>query len=481
MNITDIEAVVLTSLLADEKYARAVLPFIKTEYFNQKTHGILYDEISSYFAKFNSLPTKEAIGIALDRRTDLSDAEFDSVLKGLGTLDPAKKQDSEWLIKETETFCRDRAIHNAIMESISILDGDDKQKRSKDALPGLLTDALGVSFDPRVGHDFIGDYEERCDQYHLKERKIPFDLKKLNEITCGGVSEKTLNVILAPTGVGKSMVMCHMAAANISMGYNVLYITCEMAEVRIGERIDANLMNLKINEMKELPPLMYKKKFEAAKKKMKAKLFIKEYPTGTPNVIHFRHLLDELRLKKKFLPDIIYVDYMNICSSARYKPGANNNSYTIVKSIAEELRGLAVENALPVITATQTNRAGATDSDYDMSATSESFGVPMTADILFGLVSTEQLDADQQILVNQLKNRYDAISPTNKRFLLGVDKPKMKLYDLDEEAQAELHENRSSSLSRPNSLQKSIFGDDDAQESPPVRERGKKYSGFQWK
>ena len=427
-----IELVVLKHLLNEEDYARRTLPYLKSEYFSELNERVIYQEIDKYLSQYNALPTKEALLIELDNNTKVSDENFSLCSQIVSELNPDVNTDKEWLIEKTEKFCQEKAIYNAIMESISIIDG--KEKRDAGTIPELLSDALSVSFDPSIGHDFIDDSDNRWDFYHRIEERVPFDLDYLNKITKGGVPKKSLNIILAGTGVGKSLAMCHMASANLLDGKNVLYVTMEMAEEKIAERIDANLLNVSLEDLVNLPKQMYDKKLDRVKGKTSGKLIVKEYPTASAHVGHFRHLLNELRLKRQFIPDIIYVDYLNICMSHRIRTGSNVNSYTLVKSIAEELRGLAVEKNVPIISATQTTRSGYTSSDVGLEDTSESFGLPATADFMVALISTEELEDLNQIMVKQLKNRYN--DPTiHKRFVVGVDRAKMRLYDVEQSAQ----------------------------------------------
>jgi archaellum biogenesis ATPase FlaH len=430
-----IELVILKNLLNEEDYARRTLPYLKSEYFTEKNEKQIYQEIDKYLSQYNALPTKEALIIELDNNSKVTDEDFSKCSSIISELNVDPDTDKEWLIEKTEKFCQEKAIYNAIMESISIIDG--KEKRDAGTIPELLSDALSVSFDPSIGHDFIDDSDSRWDFYHRIEERIPFDLDYLNKITKGGLPKKSLNIILAGTGVGKSLAMCHMASANLLDGKNVLYITMEMAEEKIAERIDANLLNVSLEELVNLPKQMYDKKIDRVKGKTSGKLIVKEYPTASAHVGHFRHLLNELRLKRQFIPDIIYVDYLNICMSHRIRTGSNVNSYTLIKSIAEELRGLAVEKNVPILSATQTTRSGYTNSDLGLEDTSESFGLPATADFMFALISTEELEDLSQIMVKQLKNRYN--DPTlYKRFVLGVDRAKMRLYDVEQSAQGDV-------------------------------------------
>ena len=437
----NLEQKILKHLLLDEEYTRKTLPFIKGEYFQESSEKLLFDEIQTYVNKYNTMPTKEALVIEIDKRVNLTDDQHKKTIALVKeiTIDP-EVSDTKWLIDATENFCQEKAIYNGIMQSIQILDDKNKnstEKLDKGSIPKILADALSVSFDNHIGHDFIDDAETRYDFYHKVERRIPFDLDYLNRITKGGLAEKSLNIVLAGTGVGKSLFMCHCAAANLTMGKNVLYITMEMAEERIAERIDANLMNVELDRLIGMPKDVYLKKVETLREKTKGKLIIKEYPTASANVNHFNHLLNELKLKRQFIPDIIYIDYLNICSSARMKMGSSINSYTYIKAIAEELRGLAVEHKLPIVSATQTTRSGYTNSDVGLEDTSESFGLPATADLMFALISTEELAELNQIMVKQLKNRYSDPT-TNKRFVIGVDRAKMKLYDAEESAQTNI-------------------------------------------
>ena len=437
----NLEQKILKHLILDEEYTRKTLPFIKSEYFQDSSEKLLFAEIESYVNKYNTMPTQEALAIEIDKRVNLTDDQHKKTIALVKqiTIDP-EVSDTKWLIDATEDFCQEKAIYNGIMQSIQILDDKNKnnaEKLDKGSIPKILADALSVSFDNHIGHDFIDDAETRYDFYHKVERRIPFDLDYLNRITKGGLAEKSLNIVLAGTGVGKSLFMCHCAAANLTMGKNVLYITMEMAEERIAERIDANLMNVELDRLIGMPKETYLKKVETLREKTKGKLIIKEYPTASANVNHFSHLLNELKLKRQFIPDIIYIDYLNICSSSRMKMGSYINSYTYIKAIAEELRGLAVEHKVPVVSATQTTRSGFTNSDVGLEDTSESFGLPATADLMFALISTDELADLNQIMVKQLKNRYSDPT-TNKRFVIGVDRAKMKLYDAKESAQTNI-------------------------------------------
>ena len=433
-----IESLILRNLIHNEEYSRKVLPFLKDEYFMENTDKLLYKQVDNFINKYNNLPTKEALVIELDD-TELKDEEFENVTGLINQLELEKNEQSDiqWLLETTEKFCQDKAIYNAVVQSIGILDEPEKSKSDKGAIPELLTDALSVSFDPHVGHDYLLDSDDRYDFYHRIEKKIPFDLEFFNKVTQGGLSSKTLNVALAGTGVGKSLFMCHVASSALSQGNSVLYITLEMAEERIAERIDANLLNIKLDDLKSLPKSMYDKKIEDLKNKVSGRLIVKEYPTAAASTNHFRALLNELNLKRNFKPDIIFIDYINICASSRIRPGQYVNSYRYIKSIAEELRGLAVEFGVPIMSATQTNRQGFQNTDVGLEDTSESFGLPATADFMFALISNEKLEEAGQMLIKQLKNRYSDPT-TNKKFLVGIDRAKMKLSDLGDQSQSGL-------------------------------------------
>ena len=430
-----IEKLILSNLLSNEEYGRKAIPFLKSEYFVERSIKALYEGINEFVNKYNKFPNKEALLIELDENKEISSYYSDvSVL--VGELEEKPNENIDWLIDQTEKFCQDKAIYNAIMKSIQILDSD-KDKLGKGAIPQILSDALSVSFDSHIGHDFFEDAAARYEYYHRKEEKVPFDLDYFNQITKGGLPNKSLNVILAGTGVGKSLAMCHFAAANLAAGMDVLYITLEMAEEKIAERIDANLLNVSLDELGLLPRDSYDKKMERLLSNTKGKLIIKEYPTASAGAGHMRHLLNELKVKRNFKPRIIYIDYLNICSSSRLKYGANVNSYTYIKAIAEELRGLAVEFDVPIVTATQTTRSGFTSSDLGLEDTSESFGLPATADFMIALISSEELQDLNQIMVKQLKNRYNDPS-VFRRFVVGVDRSKMKLYDVEQSAQQDV-------------------------------------------
>ncbi len=428
------ETLILSNVIHNEAFMRKTLPFLKNEYLTESHERKLFEEIKSYILKYNSPPSIAALQLSLKENTKLTEVELNKTLEVLQEISSDKnEQKLEWLLDTTEKFCQERAIYNAIMDSIQILDGKDSL-RGKGSIPTLLSDALGVSFDPNIGHDYIDSYSDRYDFYHRVEKRIPFDLEYFNKITKGGLPQKTLNIALAGTGVGKSLFMCHVAASCLTQNYNVLYITLEMSEEKIAERIDANLLNVTLDDLMNMPKDMYERRMQKLQEKVKGKLIIKEYPTASANPAHFRALINDLALKKNFRPDIIFIDYLNICASARIKAGANVNSYTYIKAIAEELRGLAVENNVPIVSATQTTRSGFSNSDPGLEDTSESFGLPATADFMFALVSNEELQQLNQMLVKQLKNRYNDPN-LHKRFTIGVDRAKMKLYDLEQKAQ----------------------------------------------
>ena len=429
-----VEFLILRNLLYNEEYVRKVIPFIKADYFEDYNQKVVFEEIVNFVEKYNKTLTQEVLCIETEKRQDINDSSFQEITKIISSLQNTPSE-FNWLIDTTEKWCRDRAIYLALMESIQLADGKDEAK-GRDAIPDILSDALAVSFDSNVGHDYLNDYEERYESYHRKEDKIPFDLEYFDKITKGGLPNKTLNIALAGTGVGKSLFMCHVASSVLLQGKNVLYITLEMAEEKIAERIDANLLNVNIQDITDLPKTMFDDKVTNLAQKTQGTLIIKEYPTASAHSGHFKALLQELALKKSFRPDIIFIDYLNICSSSRYKAGSNVNSYSFIKAIAEELRGLAVEANLPIVSATQTTRSGYGSSDVELTDTSESFGLPATADLMFALISTEELEGMNQIMVKQLKNRYN--DPTSyKRFCIGIDRSKMRLYDI-EEAQKDL-------------------------------------------
>ena len=430
-----IEATILRNLVFNEDYSRKVIPFIQPDYFEQKTEKVIFEEIVQFIVKYGSAITVEALNIEIENRTDLTEDQIKEIREINNSLND-NLVDKQWLLDTTEKWCRDRAIYLALMESIHIADGNDG-KKNRDAIPSILSDALAVSFDNNIGHDYLQNYGERYEFYHRKEDKIEFDLEYFNKITKGGLPNKTLNIALAGTGVGKSLFMCHIASSALLQGRNVLYITLEMAEERIAERIDANLLNVPIQQLVDLPRQMFENKVTNISKKTQGTLIIKEYPTASAHSGHFKALLNELALKKSFRPDIIFIDYLNICASSRHKANSSVNSYSYIKSIAEELRGLAVEFNVPIVSATQTTRSGYGNSDVELTDTSESFGLPATADLMFALISTEELEGLGQIMVKQLKNRYN--DPTiYKRFIVGIDRAKMRLYDCEQTAQKDI-------------------------------------------
>ena len=434
-----IERLILSHLIHNENFSRKVVPYVKSEYFEDPPEKLVFKLIQEYILKHNDLPTKQSLLIDLDQLDGIHETEYTKSNEIINTLDkPSDFKDiTPWLLEQSETFCQDKAIYNAVVNAIAILEGNEKTHLSKGAIPTVLSDALAVSFDPHVGHDFIEDAEDRFDFYHRVEEKLEFDLELFNKITKGGLPKKTLNICLAGTGVGKSLFMCHQAASCLSINKNVLYITLEMAEERIAERIDANLLDIPMDQLEEIPRDMYKKKIDKLKGKTNGKIIIKEYPTASASALHFKNLLGELNLKRNFVPDIIFIDYLNICTSSRIKAGANVNSYTYIKSIAEELRGLAVEHNVPIMSATQTTRTGFTSTDIGLEDTSESFGLPATADFMFALISSEEMEELNQMLVKQLKNRYN--DPTSyRKFIIGVDRSKMRLYDAEPKAQEDI-------------------------------------------
>ena len=428
---------ILKNLVHNETYTRQVLPFIQPEYFEERSDRIVFEEVSKFLDEYDKTPTKEVLHIEVEKRVDVTEEEYKNIEQLISALD-TDESESKWLLDTTEEWCKQRAIYLALIKSIQIADGQDEHKKPE-AIPAILSDALAVGFDQHVGHDYIDDSEDRYAYYHRVENKIPFDLEYLNKITSGGISDKTLNIALAGTGVGKSLFMCHVASSCLVQGKNVLYITLEMAEEKIAERIDANLLDTNIKDIAELPEKIFNKKITNLSKKTEGKLIVKEYPTASAHCGHFKSLLQELKLKKSFSPDIIFVDYLNICASSRYRSAVNVNSYSYVKAIAEELRGLAVEFSLPIVSATQTTRSGFASSDPNLTDTRESFGLPATADLMFALISTEELEGLNQIMVKQLKNRYN--DPTiNKRFVVGIDRAKMRLYDVEQGAQQDIVE-----------------------------------------
>ena len=457
-----IERTTLKNLIYNEEYSRKVLPFLKEEYFSNRLEKILFNEIFKFTNQFNKLPTKETLEIDIQNRRDITDEEYKQIVGLIKSLNP-EEINLEWLVQTTEKFCKDRAIHNAVMDGIQIIERKDT-RRTPEAIPEILSEALGVSFDSHVGHDYLDDVDRRFDYYHQKLERIEFDLDYFNKITKGGLPNKTLNVALAGTGVGKTMFMTHMAAHSLSINKNVLYITMEMAEERIAERIDANLLNITTDDLYSLNKKLFTDKIQKLKEATTGRLVIKEYPTASAGTGHFKALINELALKKTFKPDIVFVDYINICASSRFKPGANVNSYTYVKAIAEELRGLAVECNLPIVTATQTTRTGFVSSDVGLEDTSESFGLPATADFMFALISNDELEQAGQMMVKQLKNRYN--DPTvNKKFVIGVDRSRMKFFDVEESAQ--------------NLVEQQIDEESgDALESYIKKNKGNKYGNF---
>ena len=433
-----VEFLILKNLIHNEEYVRKVIPFLKAEYFEDLNQKVVFEEIISFVQEYNQPATKEVLCIEAEKRSDINDSSFKEITTLISNLDD-EPSEFEWLVNTTEKWCRARAIYLALMESIQLADGKGEQK-GRDAIPTILSEALAVSFDSHVGHDYLIDYEERFESYHRKEDKIPFDLEFFDKITKGGLPNKTLNIALAGTGVGKSLFMCHFASSALLQGKNVLYITLEMAEEKIAERIDANLLNVNIQDITDLPKQMFEDKVTKLAKKTQGALIVKEYPTASAHSGHFKGLLNELALKKSFRPDIIFIDYLNICASSRYRGNSTVNSYSYIKAIAEELRGLAVEANVPIVSATQTTRSGYGSSDVDLTDTSESFGLPATADLMFALISTEDLEGLNQILVKQLKNRYN--DPTmNKRFVVGIDRAKMRLYDCEQQAQEDIVDN----------------------------------------
>ena len=433
--MSKVENLVIKNLLLDEEYVRKAMPFIKAEYFSELLERNLYNVINKYFTDYSALPTKEALEIEVGQLGNISDEQHKQTIQYIRDIDD-EKSEYDWILDTTEKWCKERAIYLALMESIKIAEGND-EKRATGAIPSILSDALAVSFDNHIGHDYLQDYEERYEFYHQTEEKIPFDLDFFNKITKGGLPNKTLNIALAGTGVGKSLFMCHVASSILLQSKNVLYITLEMAEEKIAERIDANLLSVDIQQLDQLPKMMFDSKVNKIAKKTQGQLIIKEYPTASASVGHFRALLNDLALKKSFKPDIIFIDYLNICASSRYSKLGNVNSYSYIKAIAEELRGLAVEANVPIVSATQTTRSGYGSSDVDLTDTSESFGLPATADLMFALISTEELEEINQIMVKQLKNRYN--DPTlNKRFVVGIDRAKMRLYDVEQSAQNDI-------------------------------------------
>jgi len=453
-----IEQTIINNLVYNEEYTRKVLPFLKEEYFSDHSDKVLFQIIENYVKKYNSNPSIEAIAIDLSNKDNVNEQLFNDSKEKIKSIVKDNSTGMDWLLDETEKFCQDKAIYNAIMQSIQIINNQDETS-SKGSIPTILSDALSVCFDSHIGHDFIEDYDGRYDFYHKREDKIPFNMSLFNNITKGGLPKKSLNVILAGTGVGKSLFMCHCASSNIVSGYNVLYITMEMAEERIAERIDQNLLDITTDDLRLIPKETYDKKISKLKANLTGKLIVKEYPTACAGSANFRHLLGELKLKKNFVPDIIYIDYINICMSSRLRYGSNVNSYTYIKAIAEELRGLAVEFNVPIVTATQTTRSGYSNSDVGLEDTSESFGLPATADLMFALIASEELDQLGQIMVKQLKNRYNDPG-VNRKFVIGVDRGKMRLYDVEQSAQQDIIDDRPA-------FDKSSFGSEDFERGLP--------------
>lgn len=462
-----LEHVIFSNLVTNEDYLRKVFPFIQKDYFSDTSDKVMFELISDYVNKYNRPPSKEALRVDLQLKESLSGDVYANVEKVIDDLAVEAMTNMNWLVDNTEKFCQDKALYNAVLESIKIMD-DNQTQTPRSAIPKILQDALGISFDSQIGHDFIEDADERFEFYHRHDSRLPFDIELLNKITGGGLPPKSLSVLLAGTGVGKSLAMCHMAAANLQIGKNVLYITMEMSEEKIAERIDANLMNTPIQEMQLMDKETFDRKIARIKSKTVGKLIVKEYPTASAGSANFRHLLNELKMKRNFVPDVIYIDYLNICMSSRIKAGANVNSYTMIKAIAEELRGLAVEFNVPIITATQINRTGFASSDPELTDTSESFGLPATADFMIAMSQSEQLAELGQIMFKQLKNRYNDIN-YYKRFVVGVDKSKMRLFDIDQE--------EATTEDKP-LMDKTEFGQQDFERKKPKSKFGKKFEGF---
>jgi len=452
-----IEKTILSNLVLNEDYCRKVFPYIKEEYFDDNSFRKIFSTFSEYMIKYKEPPSIEALKISLDKRKDLNESSYKEIMESVGTLSVDQNTNQTWVVEETEKFCQDRDLVNSIRKAILIIDGQDKEY-DKGSIPKLLSDSLGISFDSSIGHDFLEDYEGRVEYYNRKEERIPFDIEMLNRITKGGLPRKSMTVLLATTGGGKSLAKCHMAAASLMFGKNVLYITMEMAEERIAERIDANIMGITIDEVKDIPLDVFEKRMGRFKSKTKGKLVIKEYPTGSAHVGHFRHLLNELRMKKNFVPDIIFVDYLNICSSSRVKGAAAANSYTLVKSIAEEVRGLAMEYNCAIVTSSQFNRSGYDNSDVDLTNTSESMGITHTADAIFAIITSEELEERGQIMIKQLKNRWGDLG-YYRRFLVGIDRARMKLFDAEEEAQKNIHQEPTMENNDEPVFDKSMFSD----------------------
>jgi archaellum biogenesis ATPase FlaH len=451
-----LEKTILSNLLYNDDFSRKVTPYIKDEYFDDPSIKTIFQSFSEYVAEYKEPPSIEALKITIDSRTDVNEEQYKEITKTINDLKLDKDTNQEWLLNETEKFCQDKDLFNSIRKAILILDGKDKEY-DKGAIPKLLSDSLGVSFDTHIGHDYLEDFEERYEFYHRKEERVPFDVDILNKITKGGLPRKSLTLLLATTGGGKSLVKCHMAATSFMHGKNVLYISSEMAEERIGERIDANLLNITLDELKEMPRDIFEKKIKRVKSKQPGKLIVKEYPTGSAHAGHFRHLLNELRLKKNFVPDIIFVDYLNICASSRIKGTAAANSYTLVKSIAEEIRGLAMEFNCPIVSSSQYNRSAYDSSDVDLTNTSESMGIAHTADCILGLITSEELDGLGQLMIKQLKNRWGDLG-YYRRFVVGINRAKMRIYDLEETVQSEVHNEISAQRDSSPVFEKTNFG-----------------------
>jgi replicative DNA helicase len=433
------ETIILKNLLSNEQYTRKVLPYLNDDLFQEKVEKLLFEEIHSYITKYNQNPTREALNVILSNKDSITEDVYNESITYIDELYKLpSEQNIDWLIDTTEEFCQERSLHNAILQSIHILDGNEKNV-GKGMIPKILSDALAISFDPNIGHDYLADADERFNYYHKTEKRIPFDLSMLNKVTKGGLPPKTLNVILGGVNTGKSMFMCHHAATCLSQNYNVLYITLEMAQERIAERIDANLFNIDLDEIEGMTKELFDRKISRLRENIKGKLIIKEFPTASAGSTHFKSLINELWLKKKFRPDIVFIDYVNICCSSRIKPGSNINSYSYIKAISEELRGLAVELNVPIMTATQLTREGFGNSDPDMTDTAESFGLPATADFMLVMITTEDLDAVDQMMFKQIKSRYGDVTK-NKRFTIGVDRSKQRFYDVDEKSQKEIQD-----------------------------------------
>lgn len=453
-----LEQTILSNLIYNDEYCRKVVPYLKEEYFDDVSAKKIFSTFSDYVAEYKEPPSIEALKVMLDDRKDLNEDLFKSVVQTVDNLKQDKSTNQEWLLNETEKFCKDKDLFNTIRKAITIVDGSDKEADTG-SLPKLFMDSLSISFDTHIGHDYMEDFESRFEFYHRKEERLPFDIEMLNKITKGGLPRKSLTVFLASTGAGKSLFMCHMAAASFMYGKNVLYITAEMAEERIAERIDANLLDVHLDDLLDMPKNVFEKKISRIREKSPGKLIVKEYPPGTAHAGHFRHLINELKMKKSFAPDIIFVDYINICASSRIKGAAAVNSYTLVKSIAEEIRGLSMEFNIPIVSATQSNRSGYDNTDMDLTNTSESIGLPQTVDAMFALITSEELESMGQLMIKQLKNRWGDLG-FYRRFVIGIDRSKMKLYDLEENAQSNI-QNEAKPDDKP-TFDKSSFGQEEA-------------------